>query len=253
MNRAEMRDFLRRALNKVPAIDVGIGPDGGEAKKGDPAPSTPQPTNPQINQAIDTAISRISMAFNGLYDPELRRLDVAAQTANGPFYIDLQRIGLGLANGSVFQVVTAKWYVSGSTPLNLTQASIENWDQDRPQWGSMPPGLPTKILTGGTKIGLWPAPAAAGELEVTVGVRLKLGPGDLDTLDGLFEDELIAVMDIAKSELAATQPRDEVMQARWQTSEADRERSSQQLAMRVTKRLGLNTNKFNYTPTRGRR
>src|ERR1043166_6015954 len=120
--RAEMRDYIRRSMGKVPYQDVPapIGP----GPIGEPAPSQPNPVNGRLNDQIGMTVAQINLQAGTFYDdPVPRQYPFTAQAGNGPYAIPF-------ANQDI-DIVRTAWIVdTGGNYYDLDATSRYDLQRD---------------------------------------------------------------------------------------------------------------------------
>lgn len=212
-NRADYRDWLRGALGVLRATDLR----DPSAKRGDPAPSMPHPSNSLLNQAIYNAGAAVNSECGielGTTDPY--RLSVAAYTADGPARLELTPAGLTphTAPGSLEQCRRVVWEDSAGTFSRVWSVTLEELNTQDRLYENEPPSTPRQYAIEGTTLWLLPAPVAAGTLQFEGGFGMLAPVGDLEGYEGIPLNYIPDVLWIALVELGDLAPNDVEMQAR---------------------------------------
>lgn len=210
----QMRDAIRTLrLNKRTAVeaalDAGLDPMafGGP---GEPSPNEPDPTNLQCNLAIHDTISDINIKARLGGGDKTVALPIAAQTANGPYRVNLQTDFF--PREAQINEVKRVWWGTGNTPLRWT--SQREQDALGIDFMTVPPALPQQCWTNNYGLYLLPAPSTADTLYALLSTALQGPVSDDDIIPQLPADLYPVVLDGAGYRLCATQPDDAVMQER---------------------------------------
>lgn len=186
MNRAEMRDHVRRLLGIRPPIDTS-DPD---AKPGDEPLQQPYPHNALINQVIRSTAALLNATLGIVIDGTVREEHIPAQTANGPYQ---HRVGFEDDYG----VLEAWWNDALLTPITFVDL-----DRQGVVWPAEPPSTPRYVIVEGMSLYLFPAPNAAGTLKLRC-QRGMSGPiSDTDTFHHLPQEFHELIMYLVVVELA---------------------------------------------------
>lgn len=160
MNRAQMRDWLRRNLGIQPPIDTQL--EG--AKAGDAPSWQPDPSNASLDQAIRDACAFVNRELRLTDAGSVTSISVTAQTADGPYWLEMNHQITGLRPGSVVGVKAA-WWNNGTDRRQLTPITLEELERDGVRYLDEPVGDPRWYVVSGYRLGVYPAPSAAGTLE----------------------------------------------------------------------------------------
>lgn len=204
--RANLRDGVRREFGQIPPIDNGAGAAGAQPVR------NPWPTNPQINQQLDTAVAYVSRKGKLAGDFVARMLPVAATSSIGPLAINLQFLGATLSTNEIRRVA---WYSGNGVSETLLTASTRfQMDRDRMPTMAQTPSSPTRYWTEGGRLLIWPAPSSDGTLSLMAGVALWSMSQNLDgeLLEIVPTDHIPLVVFKTVSLLCGTQPEDRVLQ-----------------------------------------
>lgn len=206
LTRAQLRDAVRRELSQIPPIDDGTGAAGVAPTR------NPFPINALVNAKLDEAVAYFSRKCRIAGDATPRSLPIPAQTATGPYAIDLQRLApFGHAN----DVLSAWWVESGGTTGSpLTPDHRDNRTRDRADWPHTGVGTPERYWVDRGKLLIEPAPSAEGTLKVMLGTALWIQATTVDqeTIEIIPSDYLPIVAAEAARLVCMTQIEDEEMQ-----------------------------------------
>lgn len=171
LNRSQWRDEIRRSLGQIPPIDTG-GAVGGQPL------AAQRPTNADCLWAQDQAVAFFSRKIPALAgDSESRAWPVAAQTANGPWSLQLQSIA---PLGSVKNIYRVLWFPTGGQMVQLTQSSSERLDYDRTLIEADLAGTPMEWWIRNGYLLVRPAPSVAGEFLFQAGTCVWSLSGGVD-------------------------------------------------------------------------
>lgn len=188
--RAEFRDEVRRSMNIVPPIDVSLSNPAGAQPF-----NYPNPTNQQINQAFQQAISQTNREA-GFHVTEYT-LPVAAidATTEGPFGIYLGDLtpnttGSTVAfppKGIINDVQRLLWLpaAAGSVPVLVLPKFRDNLDRsgNSSYYRTFPAAIPQFWYIEGYTLYVTPSQSTTGSYILTVGTGLANFACDDDTLD----------------------------------------------------------------------
>lgn len=197
--RAQMRDDIRRNLNKEVAKDRNPS-----AADGDPSTVDPAPTNAQLDKALREAISFISVE-TGFSEANPVEVEVAAQTADGAYAINLRSLSV-----PVNEVRRVSWD-NGSTRERLKPLQRDELDNTRRQWENDTVGVPQWFWIEGYKLYLLPSPSSAGTLSIIAGTGIIGFETDNDVIEQLPNDYHPTASDCATWFYADTQQNDSEM------------------------------------------
>lgn len=197
--RAQMRDDIRRNLNKEVAKDRDPS-----APFGDPSTVDPVPTNEQLNKALKEAISFISRK-TGFSEVNPVTLDIAAQTSTGQYAVSLRALDISLN-----EVRRVSWY-NGSTYSRLTPVQRDERDRWHSDYENNPAGTPSRFWIEGYTLYLDAAPSQAGTLSIIAGTGIVGFETDNDIIEQLPNDYHPIVTDCATWQYADTQQNDAEM------------------------------------------
>jgi hypothetical protein len=176
LNRAQTRDASRRDLNIVPPSDYPpndprFGPPGAQ-----PA-GNPIPSNQQLNDAYDNAISMLNnrVQYNSIIVPIPLRAAAAGSTgylpismANNQYISQTLMAQIGLSN--LNDVRRVGWINNGdSTYQQVWPFDLAQTDRDRIIQDNNGPGVPTWYYTDQYNLYINPPNGAEGTLQVTYG------------------------------------------------------------------------------------
>lgn len=159
MNRAEMRDWVRRMLGIIPPVDT----TDADAQPGQAPIHQPYPTNALINQCIANAAALVNAKLGIAVDSTIVSCDVEGQTVRGPYRLDLAQFG-GEYNASIY-AVREVWWHNGTYDTLLEPASFEDLNRRGEPWSDVAPSVPRYIITEGLNMYLVPAPASRGKVK----------------------------------------------------------------------------------------
>lgn len=206
--RAAFRDIIRRNIQIPPPLDTNQGAEG------DCPSAFPSPSNADLNQAINEAIANLNIAcdLGRVLDVEV---SVAAQTANGPFYIDLRTVTAPGrdANGWINTVERASWTTDDTNFTRLFPVSRREKDRNGRMWENDAPGTPNEYWIEGYNLALWTAPGTAGTLHLIAGTELFPLSTDGATLTEIAAQFQVVVSNYATMLVAVKRPQDAEMQA----------------------------------------
>lgn len=212
MTRAKCRDAVRRRIGVVPAIDSSTI----AANEGDPPASQPHPTNAFLNQIISDVISDISIKARIGEISQPVRIPIPAQTAYGPYTIDLHAGILG--EDVAFQInsvrrvywTTAQYYSYGQN-IVLRPTSAE--DIDRRGFGAVniAPGTPSQWWTQGYSIRILPSPNVSGDLYIEGDLGIYSPAADSELIRGIPADYHKVIADGAAAMFCISQTGDQVL------------------------------------------
>lgn len=207
MNRAAMRDVMRRNLLQVPPIDDGAGISGA-------IPLHAQyPTNAGCNYAIDEAVAFFSQKCGLGGDVKTQAVPFPIVTENGPYAIALQQIAPA---GSVNDVRHVSLTMTGGSNQTLVPTSREEMDRSGILWEQQTPGTPQRFWVEAGSLVLWPAPSSTGSLNIQFGKALwsNSTQADAEVLEIIPTDYLQTVLHKATAIVALIQTNDAEMHAR---------------------------------------
>lgn len=201
MNRAEMRDWLRRMLGIQPPSDTTLE----DAKPGDAPSWQPEPSNARLNQAIADACATINRRLRLTDQQDPISVTVSAQTDNGPYWVSLETSLDTLPARSITSITGALWN-DGSTRTTLTASSLEELRRIFGTIEDTEPSTPTHYIVEHYRAGLWPAPDTAGTLELRVTTGLLAPQSDTEgfrQLPAEYDQCVLytALVDVAKGAL----------------------------------------------------
>lgn len=203
--RAQMRDSIRRNLNKETAKMRDPA-----APFGDPSSVDPFPDNDLINRKITEAIAFISRK-TGFSEVNPVTHDIAAQTADGLYAVNLRTLDV-----PVNEIRRVSWY-DGSTYQRLTPYQRD----ERDHWGGTfennSAGTPNSYMIDAYTLYLNVAPSAAGTLSIIAGTGIVGFETDNDIIEQLPNDYHSVVSDAATWFVADTQQNDAEMAGYSQT------------------------------------
>lgn len=180
LNRAQARDWCRRSVNIVPPNDyppddIRYGPPGAQ-----PA-GNPTPTNQQLNDGFDQAISLVN-AYVG-YTTQVIPIPLPASTAQGYVPISMSLLGVNgapqyLSNLQVGQIgvqqlndIRRVGFIQspGGQYQKIYPFDIARSDRDLVIYDNNQPGIPQYYYTDQYNLYITPPNGIAGTLQITVG------------------------------------------------------------------------------------
>jgi hypothetical protein len=180
MTRPEFRDAIRRDLQIVPPIDTGVP----GTVPGQQPTNAPNPTNAQINQCIQQAISDINR-FSGFHVNQITTTVPAVDSSTlGPYGTSM--LSLGTMSGSVNDIRRVLWTPSDPTGVPQLLFPVNRNALDRGEvstYYNVAPGMPQMWYIEGYALYITPAPSMAGTLTLTAGTGVLGLQGETDTLD----------------------------------------------------------------------
>lgn len=211
LTRAQFRDSVRRKLGIVPPIDVSnIYPPGAQPT------NSPYPTNQQITDAFQDAISDINRKCEFHVTGIPVGVNAVDSSTIGPFGLylgDLTPNSTGTTNAfapnaRVVDVQRALWTPTGSTiPVLLEPMYRDNMDRSgESQYYRIPPSQPRQWYVEGYVLYITPAQSEAGTLTLTCTTGIAGMTCDTDTLDqvpfdyqNVFEYQAIVNLSITQT------------------------------------------------------
>lgn len=213
LNRAQMRDAIRRKLqitppNDLPPTDPNYGPVGAE-----PAYS-PDPSNIALNMFIDEAVDEL-VAFTGFHTTQNLQVATTATSNNGPQAINLATIQDSTLNyvGAINEIRRIYFDDGVSAQYRLTATAWEDLDRFRRQWQSVQPAYPRQYWIDGYQLWLLPACQQAGTLHIIAGTGLTAYRTDQDTIEQLPGTYQVTIQYCAIRLYAMSKPQDAEAQA----------------------------------------
>lgn len=201
-----MRDWVRRMLGIVPPIDTS-DPD---AQVGDTPIQQPYPSNSLINQVIGSTADWVNTEVGLVTDSAIRSISVSAQTADGPYRVDL-----GTLADDPYGVREA-WWNNGTNDLHLTPTSFAELDRRGFIWPDEGVSTPQYLVVEPGSIFIHPAPSAAGTLKLRCANGICGPVSDSDGFKNLPHALVTHMLYNVIVELAATLADDAGMAARAQ-------------------------------------
>ena len=228
-NLAGYREFLRLRLGIQTPLerwrlyaDTGtpyVWYDKTGAERTDAPPSGMQPTwqpDPS-NYKLDSAVSNGASTANrqiGLADAgSIRQVAVPAQTADGPYIIDLAAVP-GFTDRSINSIRRAWWFDGAETHQRLIPTILSSLDRIDSQYIGESPSSARRFAIEGYKLYILPAPSADGYFEFMAGCGILAPQDDTDGFDQIPTDYDPSVLYIALIELAKMLPNDVEMRSR---------------------------------------
>lgn len=207
--RRQFRDSFRRDMGLPIASDRG-------GKEGDPASTHPRPSNGEINQALEDALSEYCVE-TGFQIATAVTESVEAQTDDGPYAFALRNLGTtsetgGLRGGDTNAVRRVVWD-DGTAKTTLRPMRREEMERDNRNLSEEPVGTPRNWWVEGYTLNIWPAPQTAGTLRLIVESGVIGFDDDGDVIESLPEDHQVGVRYLAVSLYAESKPSDPEMLA----------------------------------------
>lgn len=162
---AQMYDQVRRYLRITPPID----PPTSSGTAGQQPPSTPDPNNNTILQALNDGLYLINkIVRTGLIADFSKAVTAVVPTKRGALFVDISST---ITPALIVSEVENVWWVDTPTgavqslaPLTYYQYATVNKDFQQ----MAPSTNVTQFIVSGAQIGLLPAPANAGTLRFTL-------------------------------------------------------------------------------------
>lgn len=191
LTRAEFRDEVRRCLGIVPPID---DPASG-AQAGEQPTNAPKPTNQEINQALQNAVSDCNRGAE--FHQDRFDIPVPAQVSGtlGPFQINLATLDpntFGVLVSPIARIVSVQrvlWH-SGtqanptSQPVLLAPVYRDNLDRGgNTDYFNVPASLPQQWYVDGYSLLITPAQNVVGVYQLTCATGIRGLMCDQDVLD----------------------------------------------------------------------
>lgn len=214
LTRANMRERIRRdRLGIITPLQMSLA----SAAAGDVPTYQPDPSNESINAAIEEALAELNSDIFFATGSSLIPISVAAQTANGPYRINLQTaISSYTALGQINTTRHVHWTPTSGPVINLTPRTFLELNRDYQDIYNTPVGMPNFYSIEGYQILLFPAPSVVGTLYLEAGLSMLSPTSDTDTVGQLPADFMPVIMDMATVQLIPTLIGDVEMQARAQ-------------------------------------
>jgi hypothetical protein len=212
LTRATCRDAVRRRIGVVPAVDSNTI----ASIEGDPTTAQPHPTNAHLNQLISDVISDLSIKCRIGEISQPVRIPVPAQTAYGPYTVDLHAGVLG--EDVAFQLNSIRrvyWNTSTSYAYgqNIVLKPTSAEDMDRRGFGAVntAPGTPSQWWTQGYSIRIFPAPNVSGDLYIEGDMGIYSPVSDSEVIRGIPADYHKVVADGVAAFFCMSQTNDQVL------------------------------------------
>lgn len=211
LTRRQMREKIRiNRLGVLTPVQMGIT----GAVDGDAPTQQPDPSNAQINDAIDDALSWINaeVGFNGSTD--VLSFAVTAQTADGSYQKLLSDSAITGYASQIKDVRSCGWVSGTDDEIHLKSNTFEDLERTRRDWRIEPVGTPIYYIIESYAIYLWPSPDTAGTVYMRAGLSLSGPASDSETIAQLPSEFFPVVMDLAAMLCCQGMPGDIEMQAR---------------------------------------
>lgn len=181
LNRAQLRDAIRRKLNITPPIDLAQGNIGDQpANRGNPS-------NFQMNDAIQEAVYDLNRRCNFHVNNNINiSVPAISPSVLGPYEINLNVAAvqsnpvLGIA--SINDVRRAEFIQSGGAYYRLEPTDYREVDLARTDYKTTPPGTPRQYWIEGYKLYVYPSQAVSGVINLICGTGLLAYQTDEDVL-----------------------------------------------------------------------
>lgn len=197
LTRAQMRERIRRdRLGIVTPKEMNLA----TAADGDAPTYQPDPSNNQINAAIEEALAELNsdVFFSG--SNGLISVSIGAQTGTGTYRYGLTgAIGGYTGSGQINNIRHAHWTPAGTgtSAIMLEAKTFRELDRDRPDWPNTPVGMPEIYLIESYDLHLFPSPSTAGTLSLQAGLSMLSPLDDTDTVGQLPADFTPVLLDMA--------------------------------------------------------
>lgn len=181
LNRAQMRDAIRRKLNITPPIDAGTG------NAGDQPVNRGNPSNQQMNDAIQESVHSLNRRCNFHVNNNIN-VPVPAINSSvlGPYEINLQAAAVqsnpNLDLATINDVRRAEYIDSSATYYRLEPTDYRELGLQRTDYKATPPGTPRQYWLEGYKLYVYPAQSVSGVVNLICGTGLLAFRLDTDTL-----------------------------------------------------------------------
>ncbi len=213
MNRAQMRDWIRRALQIPPPIDTQLA----GRYEGQAPPWRPEPSNPLINQAIEAACNLVVREVPGLDQLRTAQYALTGSTDTGPAELSLYDDS-GLVGPDATGILKVVWKAGDTRkPLEPANTFILTRMQDINAVGA---GTPSLYAVSGRSLYILPRPNVDGIIEVLYGASVLPPASDSDTIAGLPSQFIPCVLHLAIVELGKYMVGDNEMLTRAKAFEA---------------------------------
>lgn len=230
LTRPEMRDAVRRTLQIVPPIDAGVP----GAVPGQQPTNAPWPSNEDINQALQQAISdinretgfhvsQVSVPVNGVLSSALGPLQLSMETLNN---------STSLSIGNINEIRRCLWLDSQSNSVPILLNPTNRYALDRSNnsvYYQIPPAFPMQWFVEGYTLNILPSPTDDGTLLLVVGSGVIGLQGESDPIDQLPTDYQWVVQYQCVVRLSKMQVLDTEGQARAAMFIPDAERGMKEL------------------------
>lgn len=173
----------------------------------------PFPTKDACNQGIQTAVSKAN-EYIGVSDSiNIRTHDIEAQTANGPYIIDLAQMP-GFPERAINSIRRAWWDDGSGDPVRLYPVMLTSLDRVSDNYLAYSPGVPYRFAIEGYRFYLMPANASSGTLQFMAGAGIGGPIDDLDSFDQVPADYDICLLYMALVQICKMYPNDVEMSRR---------------------------------------
>lgn len=218
-------EFIRLRLNIPTPMDMGLP----GARIGDEPSFFKEPSNYKLRSAITSACQLVNRHIHLADMGSIRSLPIAAQTAMGPFQVDLGSIG-GLAPRSLNSIRRA-WWNDGTTSIRLRPVQLDRLDfTENANYINDPTGTPRRFAIEGYTLYLDAAPASAGTFQFMGGCGVLPPQDEEDGYDQIPTDYDPCINYIAIVEYGKSVPGDTEMLTRSQMYAPDAQAGLQTLA-----------------------
>jgi hypothetical protein len=208
MTRAELREAEIIALGRTPGSVRGL-------PVGTPSTTDPRPIIAEYNWSLDEAVRKINRRAFPDSSGAQKSITVSAQTASGPYLLDTSAAIAGVwTAGEVTDIYDAWWQDATGGRLHLNHTTADTIRSDRSDIYNEVPSTPTFLWMDGQTLNLFPAPAAAGTLQVITRFCLPLLSSDTDSCSALPEAYHSTIWQLGALLLAGLYPNDTEMQNR---------------------------------------
>lgn len=189
------------------------------AQSGDCPDWDPEPSNMKLDSFIDSACDIINQQVGVSGDSQIRSLAISAQTADGPYCVDLGSLS-GYPDRSVMGVRRA-WWDDGGGPSPLQARFLADLTRENDQWANDEASTPTMFAVEGYTLYLMASPSAAGTLKFMCSTGLVAPQSDNDTFQGIPETFDSALLYIAIVQYGKAEAGDAEMAARAKAFTSD--------------------------------
>jgi hypothetical protein len=183
----------------------------------------PRPTNGELNDFIDSAVHEVNRRTGFAARLSTVRLEVAAQTSDGPYVLDLRAVPTTGPAGSINKVRSVWWEDSSGNCRHLDMTFRSAVEAGGLVSAAVEVGEPRMCWVDAYALHVLPAPSEAGYLNIRVGHGI-VGPiDDLDTFADLPISYHDSVLHVAFSMWVEANPMDLELASRMQVASARRE------------------------------